>query len=239
MPISLSPWTWDHEHRLRCREPYTTPVAHLACQPVTCGKKGLPPSDWAVACLWGIFLTADWCKRVQPTMRGTIPGQEGMGCIGKTVGHEPWRKLESNIPQWFLLHVPTLTSTMVDGNLEDKMNPHLPKLLVDTHRTENSKNKYHFITGPSTNCLLLWGSHGFHPPVIVPVSTTELKLGKAKKKCDLDFILTLFSPFHFLLLSYISSLLDVSRVPMKSFCAKTFVALRLGCYSTIHRFELL
>lgn len=32
-------------------------------------------------CLWGIFFIVNWCRRVQPTVGGTIPKQVFLGCI--------------------------------------------------------------------------------------------------------------------------------------------------------------
>lgn len=51
-------------------------------------------SAWPVSMSGGIFLTANWCMRAQPTIGGAAPRKVGQGCLRKSI-HESQRKQAS------------------------------------------------------------------------------------------------------------------------------------------------
>lgn len=179
-------------------------------------------------------------KGPSPLAGSIVPRQEDMGCIGKTASWACTLKQASkphsygisaslscpDVPQWW-----TVACRM-------KQPLSFPSYLWTHTEQKQTKNGWHIIIGPYTNDLLFRDAYGFPPPVITPVGITELKLGKVKKKCDLDHIFTRCSSCHFrLLLPYISSLLGFSRIPW-TLTAKPFVELWLESYSTIHGSQL-
>lgn len=57
--------------------------------------------EWGPICR-DVFLIANWCKRAQPTMDGTIPRQVDLSCRRKVTTQARRSKPVSNIPPWSL-----------------------------------------------------------------------------------------------------------------------------------------
>lgn len=83
------------------------PRCDLACQLDTCGKMELFPSDCWSDCVCGdIFLTANWCRRVQATVGSTNARQGALGCIRNIT----WEQTRNDISPWSLLQASALSS---------------------------------------------------------------------------------------------------------------------------------
>jgi hypothetical protein len=91
-------------------------MADLGCQIVTLEKREPQLTDcfhliglWA--CLWGILLVTNWCRRVQSTVCSSGPRQMVLNCVSKVGQHDLEGKSVSRISSPLtLLWLPALTS---------------------------------------------------------------------------------------------------------------------------------
>lgn len=78
--------------------------------------QGSQPMRLLSSVLWRIFLIANLCRRVQPTVSSAILGQVALGCIRKGAEQARERKPASSIPCGvcfrFCLHVSALSSCL-------------------------------------------------------------------------------------------------------------------------------
>lgn len=71
----------------------------LTVQPFEDGSVGECSIRLTCACLWGVFLIANWQRRAHPNVGSAISRQAGPGCFRK-LNHGPGSKPVSSLPQF-------------------------------------------------------------------------------------------------------------------------------------------